>query len=182
MNTNRRTLLKGIGGALTLPLLESDAAESATAPTRFLVVGNPLGMHPDHFFPKDFGTDFALSQTLESFEWMKDRLSIFSHTDHGMNNGHGREVSFLSGVLPENSLAYPEKNMSVDQLMARHSGGNVRFASINAALERGIRMSWNANGVDLKPFTNPQKLFDHLFLNLSSDEKNDSSGVDRAKR
>ena len=32
-------------------------------------------------------------------------------------------------------------------------------------------MSWNANGVDIKPFTDPQKLFDHLFLNLSSKER-----------
>ena len=32
-------------------------------------------------------------------------------------------------------------------------------------------MNWTANGTELEPFTDPQKLFDHLFLNLTEDEK-----------
>ena len=171
MNLNRRTFLRGIGGALALPLLDAGAQIGERPPMRFLVVGNPLGMHPEHFFPSQFGKDVAYPKSIQSLEWLKDRISILSHTDHGMVSGHGREVSFLSGVLPENSLAYPEKNISIDQLMARRSGGRVRFPSIHAALERGIRMSWNANGVDLKPITDPQKLFDHLFLNLTTEER-----------
>ena len=170
MEMNRRAILRGLGGALTLPLLEARAA-SKPAPIRFLVVGNPFGMHPEHFFPTQFGTELTLPTTLRSLDWLKDRLSILSHTDHGMNNGHGREISFLNGVLPENSQAFPEKNISLDQLLARHSSGSVRFPSVHAALESGIRMSWTANGVDIKPFTDPQKLFDHLFLNLTGDEK-----------
>jgi len=173
MNTKRRTFIKGIGGALALPLMESSAAASAAGspPTRFLVVGNPLGMHPEHFFPEDFGKQFTMSKTLRSLEWLRDRLSILSRTDHGMNSGHGKEVSFLNGVLPENSNAYPEKNISIDQLVARRTSASVRFPSINTALESGIRMSWNSNGVELKPFTDPQKLFDHLFLNLTPEER-----------
>lgn len=168
---NRRIALKGIGGVLTLPVLETGAGAAERPPMRFLVVGNPLGMHPEHFFPENFGRDFKLPRTVRSLEWVQDRLTILSHTDHGMNNGHGREISFLNGVLPENSSAFPEKNVSVDQLMARRAAGRVRFPSVHASLERGIRMSWNANGVDLKPFTDPQRLFDHLFLNLTRDEK-----------
>jgi hypothetical protein len=171
MNINRRTFLKGIGGALALPLLESLAMANEVAPTRFLVVGNPLGMHPEHFFPDRFGKDFKLPKTLQSLNWLKDRISILSHTDHGMVSGHGREISFLNGILPENSSAYPEKNVSIDQLIARRTGSSVRFPSIHAALERGIRMSWNSNGVEIKPYTDPQKLFDHLFLNLTGEEK-----------
>lgn len=171
MNMTRRSVLKGIGGALTLPLLETRMVASQQPPTRFLVVGNPLGMHPLHFFPAEYGPQFALPETLRSLEWARDRLTIVSHTDHGMNNGHGREISFLNGILPENSASYPEKNVSVDQVMARRTHGRVRFSSVHAALQRGIRMSWNANGVDLKPFTEPHRLFDHLFLNLTSEEK-----------
>lgn len=176
MNSNRRSFLKGVGGALALPLLDIDAVQSAInqpaeTPTRFLVVGNPLGMHPEHFFPTDFGKEFTISPTLKSLDWMKDRMTVLTHTDHGMVNGHGREITFLNGVLPENGGAFAEKNLSIDQLIARRTSGGVRFASINAALERGIRMSWNANGVEVEPFTDPQKLFDHLFLNLSDEEK-----------
>lgn len=168
---DRRVVLKGIGGALTLPLLEAATPANPAAPLRFLVVGNPLGMHPDNFFPQDFGKEFSLPKTLRSLDWLKDRLSILSHTDHGMINGHGREISFLNGILPENNQAYPEKNVSVDQVIARRTSNRVRFASIHAALESGIRMSWNSNGVELKPFTDPQRLFDHLFLNLTAEER-----------
>ena len=171
MKVSRRIALKGIGGVLTLPILEDGAAATQRPPMRFLVVGNPLGMHPDHFFPEKFGKDFTLPKTLRSLDWVQDRLTILSHTDHGMNSGHGREISFLNGVLPEDSSAYPEKNVSVDQLMARRTYGRVRFPSVHAALQSGIRMSWNANGVDLKPFTDPHRLFDHLFLNLTPEEK-----------
>ena len=149
MTSGRRTFLKGIGGALALPLLESTAAnpaEVAASPTRFLVVGNPFGMHPEHFFPGGFGKDFEISRTLSSFDWLRDRMTVLSHTDHNMNSGHGREVGFLSGVLPETSAAFPEKNMSIDQLFARHVGNQVRFPSVGASLESGIRMSWTANG------------------------------------
>ena len=93
MNTTRRGVLKGIGGALTLPLLEVGAAANDPPPVRFLVVGNPLGMHPEHFFPETFGKVFALSPTLGSLDWVKDRMTVLSHTDHGMNNGHGKEIA-----------------------------------------------------------------------------------------
>ncbi len=171
MPLDRRTFLKGLGGSLALPLLEAHAGLPQVAPTRFLVVGNPLGMHPENFFPTEFGPLNSLPTTLQSLEWLKDRITVLSHTDHGMVSGHGREISFLNGILPAQSGAYPEKNLSIDQFFARRVGSQVRFPSIHAALERGIRMSWNANGVELKPFTDPQKLFDHLFLNLSAEGK-----------
>ena len=168
---DRRIVLKGLGGALTLPLLEAGTLANQSPPLRLLIVGNPLGMHPENFFPQQFGKTFTLPKTLRSLEWLKDRMSILAHADHGMVNGHGREISFLNGILPENSQAYPEKNVSVDQVIARRTSGRVRFASVHAALESGIRMSWNSNGVELKPFTDPQRLLDHLFLNLTPEER-----------
>lgn len=171
MSMNRRTILKGLGGALALPLLDLHAAVSKPVPTRFLVVGNPFGAHPENFFPQDFGKDFTLSPTLKSLEWLKDRLTIISHTDHNMVSGHGREIAFLSGVLPTDAQAFPEKNMSIDQLFARHVGSQVRYPSVGASLEGGISMSWTSNGVMKRPIDDPQKLFDHLFLNLTDNEK-----------
>ena len=171
MKIKRRSFLKGVGGALALPLLESFGSVAMSSPTRFLVVGNPLGMHPDNFFPQTFGHDYRLPQTLQSLVWLRDRMTIISHTDHGMVSGHGREVTFLNGILPQQAGAFPEKNISIDNLIAQRTGSAVRFPSINAALEKGIRMSWNANGVEISPFTDPQKLFDHLFLNLTAKER-----------
>ena len=174
MSTNRRTFLKGVGGTIALPWLESLAAAApagGSPPMRFLVVGNPFGAHPEHFFPQDFGKDFTISPTLKSLDWLKDRMTVVSHTDHNMVSGHGREISFLSGVLPTDAQAFPEKNMSLDQLFARHVGSQVRYPSVGAALEAGIRMSWTANGVEKLPITDPQELFDYLFLNLTPEEQ-----------
>ncbi|MDF1741655.1 MAG: DUF1552 domain-containing protein [Verrucomicrobiales bacterium] len=171
MKTDRRNFIKGLGGALTLPFLESTAFAGQKSATRFLVVGNPFGMHPEHFFPKDFGKDFTVSRTLKSLDWVKDRTTVLSHTDHNMVSGHGREVAFLSGVLPTDAQAFPEKNMSVDQAVARHTGAQVRYPSLNVGLNSGVRMSWTANGVENELITDPEKLFDHLFLNLTEKEK-----------
>jgi len=172
MKTDRRTFLKCAGGALALPLLESVAgAAAAQPPTRLLVVGNPFGAHPDFFFPKEFGRDFGFSPTLKPLEWLRDRLTILSHTDHNMVSGHGREVAFLSGVLPTEAQAFPEKNLTLDQLIARHVGGQVRYPSIETSLSGSISMSWTANGVMKRPIEDPHKLHEHLFLNLSAKEK-----------
>ncbi len=174
MKLNRRSFLRGIGGTLALPLLESHLAAAGVAgkpPTRFLVVGNPLGAHPNFFFPKDFGRDFTISKTLSSLDWLKQRMTILSHTDHGMSGGHGKEVSFLSGVLPVNAAGFPEKNMSLDQLLARHSGSEVRYDFIGASLNSSVNMSWTSSGVPRRPFTEPRKLFDHLFLNLTPHQR-----------
>ncbi|GAB5405830.1 MAG: DUF1552 domain-containing protein [Aureliella sp.] len=88
-----------------------------------------------------------------------------------MKSGHGREVAFLSGVLPETSASFPEKNMSIDQVVARRTGGDTRFDSVSACLERSIRLSWNANGVDIKPFTDARRMYDHLFMNLTPEQR-----------
>jgi len=164
------------GGLLALPVLESLApargiSKDSEPATRLLVVGNPFGAHPDHFFPKEFGKEFAFPKTISSMQWLQDRISILSHTDHNMKSGHGREVSFLSGVLPETAAEFPEKNMSIDQIVARRTAANTRYASVSACLERSIRMSWNANGVDIKPFTDAQRMYDLLFLNLTAKER-----------
>ncbi len=177
---DRRSLLASFGGALSLPMLESDAKAASPAPNspssnstakRFLIVGNPFGAHPEHFFPKEFGKDFRFPKTLSSLEWLRDRVTVLSHTDHNMKSGHGREVAFLSGVLPETSASFPEKNMSIDQIVARRTSSETRFASVNASLERSIRLSWNANGVDIKPFTDARRMYDHLFMNLTKEER-----------
>lgn len=71
MNFNRRTFLKGLGGAITLPMLESVASPNPVPPTRFLVVGNPFGAHPEYFFPKAFGTQLELPATLQPLAWLQ---------------------------------------------------------------------------------------------------------------
>src|SRR6187401_818290 len=70
---SRRTLLKGTGVAVALPLLESmaspfvraAAAPSAFRPRRFFAINQNLGVLPDLFFPADGGRDYTLSPYLQ---------------------------------------------------------------------------------------------------------------------
>ena len=57
---DRRIILKGLGGTLALPLLEAGTLADQPSPLRLLVVGNPLGMHPENFFPQQFGKTFTI--------------------------------------------------------------------------------------------------------------------------
>jgi len=124
MKIKRRSFLKGVGGALALPLLESFGSVAMSSPTRFLVVGNPLGMHPDNFFPQTFGHDYRLPQTLQSLVWLRDRLTVISHPDYGMVSGHGRAVTFATGLLPPPAgfpvRPHPERAAQLSLAQAAH--------------------------------------------------------------
>lgn len=173
MKLNRRTFIGSGGAALALPALEcfgAPASPSAAA-TRCLIVGNPFGMHPQNFFPKSFGRSPKLPFTLQPLQWLNDRLTVISNTDHDMGNGHGKEVSFLSGILPSEANAYAEKNISFDQVLARYLGSDVRYPSIHVGLKGGIQMSWTANGTIAPVTTDPKQLYANLFTTLDAKAK-----------
>ncbi len=70
---SRRTVLKGAGAAMALPLLESMTpavarAQSAEQPRRLLAVCNNLGLLSAGFFPPASGKDFKLSPYLLEIE------------------------------------------------------------------------------------------------------------------
>ncbi len=88
-----------------------------------------------------------------------------------MGNGHGKEVSFLSGILPSEANAYAEKNISFDHVLARYLGSDVRYPSIHAGLKGGIQMSWTAGGTIAPVITEPKQLYNDLFTSLDAKAK-----------
>ena len=58
---NRRRILRGLGVALTLPVLDCHRSPAAicapTQPRRMLLISNNLGVLPKNFFPADVGPD-----------------------------------------------------------------------------------------------------------------------------
>src|SRR5262249_37164689 len=84
---SRRTMLRGLGTALALPLLDSmlpslclagvgDAAKQAPRRLAFLYV--PNGIHMQEWTPKKIGADFDLPPTLEVVKEFKNDLQVFS--------------------------------------------------------------------------------------------------------
>ena len=78
---SRRTVLRGMGTAVALPLLDAMipafAPAAATKPVRrFGVVYHPNGVIYDQWLPKGVGSDFELSPTLKGLEPFKDKLIV----------------------------------------------------------------------------------------------------------
>ena len=174
---DRRRFLQGAGLSLALPLLESGvprvfAAAPAQRPRRILAIGNHLGFYPPAFFPKAAGADYVSSQTLKNIEKHRKDFTVFSNLDDGANGGHAGVHAFLSGgIRKEESKGFPEKNISLDQVAAEHSGSAARFPSITAGLAEGTDMCWTRSGVRIPPVNNPARLFQALFVQGSKAER-----------
>ncbi|MCM8535003.1 MAG: DUF1552 domain-containing protein [Lentisphaeraceae bacterium] len=169
---NRRNFIKASSSLLPLPLIAQGMSKDQVAPKRLVIVGNEYGMHPDSFFPKDFGKDFTLSHELSSFGWIKDRMTVFSHTDHGMEPGHGKEDAFLNGILKRDASNYADGNVSVDQLIGERFRSIVRFPTINIHnSNRGISESWTRNSIPIVPLSSAEALHRKLFVNQTLTEK-----------
>ncbi|MBT7911480.1 MAG: DUF1552 domain-containing protein [Verrucomicrobia bacterium] len=154
---DRRSFLQGVGVALALPMLESRArGVQSQRPRRILAIGNHLGFYPQAFFPKEAGADYVSSQTLKNIEKHRKDFTVYSNLDDGAHGGHSGVHAFLSGgIRKEESAGFPEKNISLDQVAAEHSGSTARFPSITAGLAGGTDMCWNRTGVRIPPVNNP---------------------------
>src|SRR6187402_2388731 len=94
---SRRTVLRGIGASMALPLLDamipasglSRAASGATgatasgaataAPVRMAAIFMPNGVHYADWEPTGVGRDYTLSRTLETIAPVKDDLLVLSN-------------------------------------------------------------------------------------------------------
>ena len=75
MSLNRRSFLRGAGGALVaLPHLNVMAKEATAVPMRMVCVGTNFGFVPNLFFPKDTGPDFKAPELIQQLE---QRTHIF---------------------------------------------------------------------------------------------------------
>ena len=78
---SRRTVLRAVGTAVALPLLDAMvpafATAAATKPVRrFGVVYHPNGVIYDQWLPTGVGSEFELSPTLKGLEPFKDKLIV----------------------------------------------------------------------------------------------------------
>lgn len=149
----RRTVLRGIGAGLALPLLEVmrparllAASSVANAPLRSAFVFFPNGAVPDVWKPTGEGTDYTLNQSMEPLAAFRDDMTIFSGLaqHHARANGdgagdHARNASaFLTGAQPrKTSGADISVGMSIDQAMAAKIGTATRLPSLELGIERG---------------------------------------------
>ncbi|PAY16635.1 hypothetical protein CKO51_25295 [Rhodopirellula sp. SM50] len=149
---SRRTVLRGAGVSLALPLLDvmsssrllSAAEERARPPLRMAFFYVPNGMHMPDWTPQKAGYKYDLSPTLERIADFRDDVNVLSGLTldgaraHGDGGGdHARSVAaFLTGAHPRKTNGADIQNgISVDQATAKYVSDQTRFSSLELGLE-----------------------------------------------
>lgn len=196
MNTtrtlDRRTVLRGLGATLALPLMEAmlpnaRAAEPAARPRRLQVFYTPNGMIMSRYTPTQAGRDYAMTPTLAPLEPYRDRFTIVSGLAHyqasALGDGpgsHGRSCgAYLTGAHPKRTEGSDlQCGVSMDQLVAQRSGQYTQLASLELGIEPPSllgscdvgysctytnTLSWRSPTVALPVTVNPRDVFERLF-------------------
>ena len=142
---SRRTMLRGLGATVALPLLDAmvpalTALQKTPArPVRRLgVVYHPNGVIYENWLPKGVGRDFTLSPTLEPLEPFKDRLVVVtglsSHQAEALGDGGGDHSrasgTYLTGVHVKKSDSVVGNGMSMDQIAAKAFERETQLSSL----------------------------------------------------
>jgi hypothetical protein len=176
---DRRTLLRGAGIALGLPLLDAMvpamAAErkTAAAPVRRLgFIIYPLGVDQDRWKPKNPGDIWQTSEALAPLDPFRKKFVVItglsSDPDRTKAGFHDRALaSFLTGV--EMTKGKVQVGVSVDQLAAQTLGKETPFASLEISTENfgggagHIGPVFKTATTPLPFEYNPRRLFERLF-------------------
>ena len=195
---SRRTVLRGAGAALALPLLESMVpagralAQGAAAPRlRAGFIYIPHGATMARWTPAVEGRDFALSEILTPLEPFRNRINVISDLKHPMAYGPGGATAhhnrssavFLSGAMAQ-SGAEASLGTTVDQVMAEAIGHETPLPSLELSINEGSlscgdglscayrnTIAWQTPTSPLPMERNPQVVFERLFGDGSTDEE-----------
>jgi Protein of unknown function (DUF1552) len=149
---SRRTVLRGIGTTMALPLLEAmlpapalRAAGPTKAPLRMAFLYVPNGIHMPDWTPKTEGANFELPAILKPLAPFQHDLLVLTGltADKARPNGdgpgdHARAASaFLTGCQPRKTGGADIKvGVSVDQFATARIGEKTRLPSLELGVER----------------------------------------------
>ena len=141
----RRTVLRGLGASLALPLLDgmvpafAAIRNTAAAPVKRLgVVYVPNGMMMNHWTPRTEGAGFDFPTVMKPLEPFRRHVQVLSGM-HGVDGEgpHARSSTrFLTGVgaKPDNGSDL-SAGVSMDQLAGRVLGRETQLATLELALD-----------------------------------------------
>jgi hypothetical protein len=167
----RRTMLRGLGVALALPLLDAmrpafaKEPTGAAAPKRFVAICTTLGIHRPFLEPATAGRGYEPTPYLLQMKDHLDKLTVISgvsHTEQNGGNGHSTENTWLTSAKHPGLVGF-KNTISLDQVMAAHLGPTTRVPYL--ALSTGSSsLSWTSGGVQIPGEGSPSKVFAKLFI------------------
>ncbi len=181
---SRRTLLRGLGTGIALPLLDAMIpASTAWAQTaakqqpRMGFVFFPHGAVMKNWTPAATGKDFQIGEILKPAEKFKNKMTIVSglrNKPAESNDPHGIIAgTWLRCVSPKDND--PNKGVTCDQIAARQIGKSTTFQSIEVgtpdsgpcapgfSCAYGSSLAFRTPHEGLPIENNPRKLFYQLF-------------------
>jgi Protein of unknown function (DUF1552) len=180
---SRRTLLRGLGAAVALPLLDSmspAAAPQGAIPKRLGIVFVPLGERPGYWTPAQTGANFEFSPILKPLEPFQKSLTVVSELCDPLD-GHAVTVAaWLSGSIPKRTIAEDvHAGTTIDQVVAKQIGRETVYPSMELATEDFTgyiggcdpayacaymnTLSWRTPTEPLPMEINPRVVFERMF-------------------
>jgi Protein of unknown function (DUF1552) len=181
---SRRTVLRGAGACIALPLLDAMipagralADAPAVIKPRLGFVYFPHGAVQKFWTPDGTGKDFKFSPILKPLEPLRDYVTVVT----GLRNKGGEssdphgiiEPTWLTCVHPQDRKPGTDIGTSADQLAARAIGQDTSLPSLELCGEPGgySSVSWRNPTQPLPMEGNPRKVFYGMFGQGDSNEE-----------
>jgi hypothetical protein len=171
---SRRTVLKGAGATIALPLLDAMipagtalAQTAAVSSPRLGFVYFPHGALFEEWTPTRTGRDFEFPFIIKPLEPLREYVTVVT----GLRN-KGGESSSPHGIIEEtwlNCVSPRQRNpktgvgITADQIAARHLGKDTSLPSLELCGEPGGMISFRTPGQPLPMESNPRKAFYAMF-------------------
>jgi len=189
----RRTILKGVGATLALPLFEAmtpllaASTKDKSSPIRMACLFFPNGVRPDRWTPTG-KSDLNLSPILSPLESLKEEILVLSGLSNKASfpgDGHyAKASSWLTGttITKTTGANISANGISMDQLAASKIGQSTKLPSMELGTEAtasGVdtnvnytrlyasHIAWKTPTVPLPCEINPRIAFDRLFRSKS---------------
>ncbi len=187
---SRRTLLRGTGAAVALPLLDAmvpanlSTAASVANPAKLRRIGYvyiPMGFNPEPWVPQGDSLD-KLPFSLEPLEKVKSQVTVVSGMElkNAYPGSHATSnAAFLSAALAKRTESSDYfLGTTVDQIAAQHIGQGCQLPSIELAMDllnnagqcdNGYacvyqnNLSWSSPTTPLPAEAHPRLVFENLF-------------------
>ena len=188
---SRRTMLKGVGAALALPMLDAMTPAFANAPQavhRFQTVYIPNGMAMEYWSPATTG-NYELTPVLKPLSKYKNKMRVISGLKANWNIAHaGAGGSFLTGITQGGKTEVEIlADVSIDQILANELGKQTQLSSLELSMDAPAlagactvnlscvythTLSWRGKTQPLPTEHNPRALFERLFGDGGTTAKN----------
>ena len=190
---SRRLVLRGLGAAIGLPLLESMLPRTDAAPSQFRPLDKSQGPKPRmiccyvpngvnilEWMPQMTGKDYELSPTLAVLNEHRADFSVVTGIGHpASQGGHSGADTWLTGADLKSVPGSDYTNsVSIDQVVAEVHGKQTRFPSLQLSDGSGTggaghshTLSFDRVGTPIPSQNSPKQLFERLFVPESSADR-----------